>query len=637
MEEASLSADPPTVRDESRSLPASNQGLDNTVMESTINQGVTSTENSVGSENGDMSGKMIVGVESLSENAQNETERLENVDPNLIMEHGTEGAHESESLVNINPNVVVKLCPEGAKESEKLANVNPNVVMELDSRAANESQSLATNDPNLVMELNVGFANGCRSLANVDPNEVMEIDSDSAGKEIVVNVNPIPLGSVDKPYIGMVFDSEEAAREFYDAYARHVGFISRASKTARSMRDGTFIRRDLVCSKEGFRAQKYQAKLRPRPQTREGCKAMVRVKKEGSKWILTRFIEEHNHPLGNARKLDPMRPLDPMKGKMVADVDSSYVGNSLDEPGRLENVDAPAVMELCSGRANEEMAVDVNPPDENADEPKVGMLFESEAAAKEFYNAYARQMGFSTRSSKTIRSMRDGRFIRRDFVCSKEGFRSSKNPATLRPRAQTREGCNAMIRVKREGNKWLLTKFIKEHNHAMVPQGKVHLLRSHRRSSGMMRSPMLTLDDPSATPFSANRIEIHPSWDPIQTTRYNELCNLAVKCATEGAVNELVYNFAMKTLRKAQEDISFVRKNIGSPTQATSRSKPVSEDQAKKKRQCLTCRDFGHDQRNCPNKGNVGVVLTTNGSLDMNQPFAYPDTQTVRPSPFAAI
>ncbi|KAL4368683.1 hypothetical protein GQ457_05G004210 [Hibiscus cannabinus] len=106
--------------------------------------------------------------------------------------------------------------------------------------------------------------------------------------------------SDEEPYEGMEFESEEAAKVFYDAYATRVGFIMRVDAFRRSMRDGKVVWRRLVCNKEGFR------KMRPRRSenrkhraiTREGCKAMIVVKIEKSgKWVVTRFVKEHNHQL----------------------------------------------------------------------------------------------------------------------------------------------------------------------------------------------------------------------------------------------------------------------------------------------------------------------------------------------------
>ncbi|XP_042494796.1 protein FAR1-RELATED SEQUENCE 5-like [Macadamia integrifolia] len=132
-------------------------------------------------------------------------------------------------------------------------------------------------------------------------------------------------------------------------------------------------------------------------------------------------------------------------------------------------------------------------------EPYEGMEFESEEAAKAFYNSYARRVGFSTRVSMSRRSRRDGAIIQRSFVCAKEGFRVEKDrPGSdgkvKRPRAVTRVGCKAMLVVKiQESGKWVVSGFEKEHNHELVPPDKVHCLRSHRHVSGSAKSLIDTL------------------------------------------------------------------------------------------------------------------------------------------------
>lgn len=132
-------------------------------------------------------------------------------------------------------------------------------------------------------------------------------------------------------------------------------------------------------------------------------------------------------------------------------------------------------------------------------EPYQGMEFESEEAAKAFYNSYARRVGFSTRVSMSRRSRRDGAIIHRSFVCAKEGFRVEKERHSLdgrakRPRAETRVGCKAMLLVKiQKSGKWVVSSFVKEHNHELVPPDKVHCLRSHRHVSGPAKSLVDTL------------------------------------------------------------------------------------------------------------------------------------------------
>lgn len=128
-----------------------------------------------------------------------------------------------------------------------------------------------------------------------------KINLDSSGMEIIPTAIPTAVSIVpaDEPYVGQEFDSEAAAHAFYNAYATFVGFIIRVSKLSRSRLDGTAIGRSLVCNKEGYRMPDKREKIvRQRVETRVGCRAMILVRKVSSgKWVVTKFVKEHNHPL----------------------------------------------------------------------------------------------------------------------------------------------------------------------------------------------------------------------------------------------------------------------------------------------------------------------------------------------------
>ncbi|CAH9093989.1 unnamed protein product [Cuscuta europaea] len=100
----------------------------------------------------------------------------------------------------------------------------------------------------------------------------------------------------------MVFDSEYAAREFYDKYARRSGFVMRIDQSGRSSVDMRILSRRLFCNKQGYcRNKKDQvcSERRLRSSTRVGCKAMMRVNvNKAGKWVVTRSVIEHTHPLG---------------------------------------------------------------------------------------------------------------------------------------------------------------------------------------------------------------------------------------------------------------------------------------------------------------------------------------------------
>ncbi|KHN10135.1 Protein FAR1-RELATED SEQUENCE 3 [Glycine soja] len=92
-----------------------------------------------------------------------------------------------------------------------------------------------------------------------------------------------------------------------------------------------------------------------------------------------------------------------------------------------ENSDRPVSENVETGKGQEQnMTVNLAEREvnnQNGDayrKPQVGMLFESEDAAKSFYNAYARHVGFSTHVGQFNRAKPDGPIITWDFACSRE-------------------------------------------------------------------------------------------------------------------------------------------------------------------------------------------------------------------------
>ncbi|XLU29720.1 hypothetical protein S245_065786, partial [Arachis hypogaea] len=128
--------------------------------------------------------------------------------------------------------------------------------------------------------------------------ELVTANESSAEK----TVGPCVGASILEPYIGMEFDSEADAKNFYDEYARQEGFIVRIDKCHRSEIDNRIISRRLTCNKEGFHVRGKNDKVnpyrKPRVSIREGCEAMMMVKvNKCGKWVVTKFVKEHSHPL----------------------------------------------------------------------------------------------------------------------------------------------------------------------------------------------------------------------------------------------------------------------------------------------------------------------------------------------------
>ncbi|XP_072954154.1 uncharacterized protein [Typha angustifolia] len=339
-----------------------------------------------------------------------------------------------------------------------------------------------------------------------------------------------------EPYEGMEFGSEEAARAFYTEYARRTGFRIRISRYTRSRRDNSIISRRIVCSKEGFREVRgneglfSEQRQRQRAVTRIGCKAMIKVKKFGpSKWIVTKFVKEHNHGAVPPRKNE------------VRSIHQDY--NLKDK----------------SCTINGDMVR----------EPFVGMEFESEETAKLFYINYASQKGFRARISKYCRSRRDNSIISRQIVCSKEGFREVRVKREIidegkskRPRVITRIGCKAMIIVKKSNSgKWVVTKFEKEHNHALLTSKEVPFFQSDIGSGELVNSPGWSV---VPTEVKVEGCCAGTQGNPREslTVLYNQLCYEAIKYAQEGSVTEEIYNVAISALREAVEKVSAAKRGM---------------------------------------------------------------------------
>lgn len=148
--------------------------------------------------------------------------------------------------------------------------------------------------------------------------------------------------------------------------------------------------------------------------------------------------------------------------------------------------------------------------------PYVGMHFESEEAAKSFYEAYARRVGFSIHAGQYTRSKPDGPIVTWDFSCSREVFRR-KNV----------ESCNAILQIERnDSDSWTVTKFVEDHNHSTVSPSKVHYLRPRRHFAGATKNVAETNDAPSDILISmdANLVSHDPNHvvrnaSPVETNR----------------------------------------------------------------------------------------------------------------------
>ncbi|KAI7983878.1 Protein FAR1-RELATED SEQUENCE 5 [Camellia lanceoleosa] len=129
----------------------------------------------------------------------------------------------------------------------------------------------------------------------------LDVGDGNADSSVRMELGASEEGVIQEPYVGMEFDSEEAAKKFYDEYAKRVGFVMRIDQCRRSEVDKRILSRRLSCNKQGYYVKsrdRFGPARKPRSTTREGCKAMMLVKvNKAGKWAVTRFEKEHTHPL----------------------------------------------------------------------------------------------------------------------------------------------------------------------------------------------------------------------------------------------------------------------------------------------------------------------------------------------------
>ncbi|XP_058203605.1 protein FAR1-RELATED SEQUENCE 5-like isoform X1 [Rhododendron vialii] len=124
--------------------------------------------------------------------------------------------------------------------------------------------------------------------------------------------------------------------------------------------------------------------------------------------------------------------------------------------------------------------------------PKINQEFDSLQKVKEFYNRYAKEGGFGTRSHSSRKSTVDGNvnvIVRKEFCCFKQGLPVKKSTQpNKRRRGMTRENCHARLAVVRKGEKYVVSQFFEGHNHALTSPRRAHLLRSHRKVSAAKKA-----------------------------------------------------------------------------------------------------------------------------------------------------
>ncbi|KAK2661581.1 hypothetical protein Ddye_000155 [Dipteronia dyeriana] len=251
------------------------------------------------------------------------------------------------------------------------------------------------------------------------------------------------------PKVGMEFESEDQAYKCYSRYAVLEGFSIRKDFVNKSRINGAVVSRRYTCYRQGYRPTKHNVNARkPRQETRTGCLAHMTIARQpNGRFRVTHFETKHNHEFvtpNTAHVLPSQKRL-----TFALAVEADLANNS---------------------------SIDVK--------PKLGMGFDSEDHAYDFYNAYAGQVGFSVRKDYVNRSKIDGAVASRRFTCFREGFRQrdKRDMNVKRSRKETRIGCLAQLVISRQSDgKYRVTHFEEHHNHELVAACRVRMLRSQKK------------------------------------------------------------------------------------------------------------------------------------------------------------
>lgn len=305
------------------------------------------------------------------------------------------------------------------------------------------------------IDKNLGDINNECQTPRVSSSNKCEMDV--GGEQICQSSNASGAGILVKdeevtyviPKVGMEFESEDHAYKCYSRYAVLEGFSIRKDFVNKSRVNGAVVSRRYTCYRQGYRPAKHNVNVRKsRQETRTGCLAHMTIARQpNGRFRVTHFEIEHNH---------------------------EFVTQSTTHM-------LPSQKRLTFAQAVEADLVNSSRMD---GKPKLGMGFESEDQAYEFYNAYAGRIGFSVRKDYVNRSKIDGAVASRRFTCFREGYRQKdkRDLNVKRSRKETRIGCLAQLVISRQSDgKYRVTHFEEKHNHELVTACRVRMLRSQKR------------------------------------------------------------------------------------------------------------------------------------------------------------
>ncbi|XP_058223076.1 protein FAR1-RELATED SEQUENCE 5-like [Rhododendron vialii] len=140
------------------------------------------------------------------------------------------------------------------------------------------------------------------------PSEMCQSSANSSQKCYIPQVKNDVIPKINQEFVNL-----DAVHKFYNNYGKESGFNTR-EHSSRKNGDKEVIRKEYVCCKQGYSVPKKPVQIngsskRRRGIIREGCGAKLAVvrSKSGDKYVVSQFVEAHNHPLTSPRRTHLLR------------------------------------------------------------------------------------------------------------------------------------------------------------------------------------------------------------------------------------------------------------------------------------------------------------------------------------------
>lgn len=169
-----------------------------------------------------------------------------------------------------------------------------------------------------------------------------------------------------------------------------------------------------------------------------------------------------------------------------------------------------------------------------------------------------KEKGFSIRKNHTRRSHIDNSLIGLEITCHREGYRRPsyyKKHKNVANRSETMIGCKTMMSLIRDSERWIVSKFVTNHNHELCSPKSMLLLRGHSGKTLAQKNLIDVLNEVGVAPKKIMSVLKHESGGDSQIgcatiDVQNYLGNKRRRLLKEGDAQRM-YNYFIKCQSKS--------------------------------------------------------------------------------------